>query len=611
MAPSCSAAKTLIPPSDPAQTITYWKSYVIDADQDPLVAESHAVFAVLLRAWDSARLAPNLYVVDSSSGPWAASLADGSILLTRSALDTIMGFGPKRGEHLLAFVLAHELAHQRSDDLWHLRFFRLMGNRNPEMRKKIARQLHVSAQMLDDIAQKEAQADHDGLLMMASVGYDPYQILDEKDFFTAWIENIWQNACSADGENRAIARACAEAHDRALRTRVQLATVATQAMLYELGVQAFVAGSYQKARRYFTAYGRSYTNRAVLYAVGLTHFSEALTIQKRLIQQHAFDIPAFYYPLLLDASPLASPGFRGDEARKRSALESFFEQQQRILRAKIEQSIEHFEKAVRLEPNHPKSYLMLACSYLLSGNTFMVRGIVQGKYIPKFGPDGASDLILAMTLAHEGKHAKAQETFQQLIDDLKNEAAPASIPKDLLLYAAYHNYAALAEHLGQATMADRLWKELAQHAKSSGNGLLFRISVSRLEITSPVAGLAPQASNIAGLRIGDRMTSQSPHRSNDLWIEGEQYRVLRFDSGSRFVVGPDARITSAWQDSGQSSLYDSVSIGDAADRPIKVMGIPNRRLHLMSGEYLAYDKYGVALHIDNRKVVGWFLYNVD
>lgn len=240
---------------------------------------------------------------------------------------------------------------------------------------------------------------------------------------------------------------------------------------------------------------------------------------------------------------------------------------------------------------------------------------MQGKYIPRFGPDKASDLMLAMTLAFEGNHAQSRQALRQLIGHLKTSQTPTPIPKDLLLYTAFHNSAALAQYAQKKTTAHRYWKELAQYAQSTGNGLLFQISLSRLDVASPAALLPPTALNIDGLRLGDRIGSQrfdnKSYRSNDLWIEGEQYRVLRFNNGSRFVVGPEKRIISAWQHSGHGTLSHNVSIGDKADRPIKAMGTPDRRLHLISGEYLAYDQFGIALHIDNRQVVGWFLYNSE
>ena len=197
-----SQGTSLAPPTDPTQSITYWKPHTISPRHDALVQKAQSIFTVLLRAWDSSRLEPSLYVVESAAGPWAASLADGNILLSKAAIETCLNFGADRAEHLLAFILAHELAHQRADDLWHQRFFRLVGNQSPEAAKKMLRGLQLDDKLVANIEQKEAQADHDGLIMMASVGYDPYQILDKKDFFTAWVENILAELLPGDWGRR-------------------------------------------------------------------------------------------------------------------------------------------------------------------------------------------------------------------------------------------------------------------------------------------------------------------------------------------------------------------------------------------------------------------------
>lgn len=494
------------------------------------------------------------------------------------------------------------------------------------MRSQIAKGLHLNEEMLDDMEAQEAQADHEGLLMMASVGYDPYQILDEKDFFTAWIENIWQAACPSEEANGAIISACNEAHNRALRAKAQLAAVATQTTLYTMGVQAFVAGHYQKARHYFSVYGRSYTNRAVLTAIGLTHFSQALSIHQRLLERQSPAVPDFYYPVLLDANPLTSAGAGNPLTAKRSDAEARLARDRQELQANLDRSISLFEKAMRLEPNHPSTYLVLANTYLLSGNTFMVKGIVQGKYIPKFGNDPGSALILAMTTAMEGDHKAAQLAFERVIEGLQTSTQTSAFPEDLLTYTAFHNSAALATHMGQEARARALWTSLAQQAKTSGNGLLLRLSLNQLNIDPPAAKPLSGAPTVAGVRIGDRFAepaeASAAYQSDALWIEGEPFRVLRHTSGSRFVVGPDQGVVSAWQDSGQRpgdrtlagrvSIGDGrVSIGDPANRPMKAMGIPDRCLHMMAGEYWAYDAYGLAMHIQNNKIAGWFLYDAE
>jgi hypothetical protein len=614
--------RPLVPPHDPRQSIAYWKPHVIAPEADRLVAEAQAVFQVLLRAWDRARLEPCLYVVADAAGAWAASLADGSILLTRTALTTIMGMAVDRRAHLLAFVLAHELAHQRADDLWHQRFFRLIGGHDPEMRRQIATELQLDDEILDHMAEKEAQADHDGLLLMASVGFDPYRILDDKDFFTTWIENLWQGTCSAAEGDTALAAACSEAHSRALRATAQLAAVAAQTTVYTMGIQAFVAGQYREARHYFGVYGRSYPSRAVLTVIAMTHFCEALEIHRRLRHQGALEAPAFYYPVLLDASPLTAGEMGEAVPTKRSDIESVLDAEKRRLQANLDRSAGLLEKAIRLAPDHPSTYLLLAATYLLGGNTYMAKGIVQGKYLPRFGTDLAAELILAMTTALEGDHPGAQKGFEKVIADLQSKTKPspgrAPFPADLLTFTAHHNSAVLAEYMGQAGAGRQRWQRFAEAAKTAGNGLLFRIALNHLRIPPQRRQPLERAPQIAGVRIGDRFPAPAatgqPYRSDPLWIEGEPFQVWRLAQGRRLVADPDGRVIGAWQDAGggppgDAGLGGRISIGDPADRPMKALGVPDRRLHLTAGEYWAYDAYGIALRIESRRVAGWFLYH--
>lgn len=607
-------AKPLAPPNDPTQSITYWRQHTISPDKDSLVAMAKGVFEVLLRAWDSSRLEPGLYVVKSTAGPWAASLADGNILLSRAAIETCLTFGKHRAEHLLAFVLAHELAHQRSDDLWHQRFFRLIGNQGQDVKKLMLTELQSDQKIWMDVGQKETQADHDGLIMMSSVGYDPYQVLDKKDFFTAWVENIWQDSCSSQKQNQTNSQACKQAKSRAMHAHAQLTSVATQSTLYEMGVQAFIAGQYKLARRYLTAYGRDYTNRAVLSAIGLSHFAEAMTSYQQLIKEYGLKQPAYYFPLLLDASAKVNPAkLRQLDPAKRSALTAAKEKIRQKMQDSIGQSVKYYEKAIRLEPNHPRTYLLLAFSYLLDGNPYMVRGIIQGKYIPQFGHDAAAKLILAMTSGIEGETDKAEMGFAQLIEDFNKPLKDSMIPADLLIYSTYFNSSAYAEHLGKKDKAAELWKKLAAYARSQDRPILFQLAVGHVTNQSIALSSPDTAPNVRGIRLGDNLsfkeTSSQSKTKSDLWIEGDKFEVYHLHDGSRYVVGSGRKVVNAWQDSAQAKLNKGIAMGDMADRALKTLGIPDRQLHMMSGEYLAYDAHGLAVHVVKNKIAGWFLYH--
>jgi len=636
------AERPLSLPDDPRQSITWWKSHRISADKDVRVAQAEGVFQNLLRAWDNARLEPGLYVVNSTRGAWAASLADGNILLSRDAIDSCMRFGEQRGQHLLAFVLAHELAHQRADDLWHQRFFRMLDKRAEKSARQALQRLQLDEKTIASLQQKEAQADHDGLILMASVGYDPYQILDKQDFFTAWVENIQGESCrseqdSPEGSSVAsgIEQACEQARLRALRSQAQLSALATQTMLYELGVQAFVAKNYRRAREYFSAYARDYPGRAVLSALGLSYLAEAVVAHHQLMALGAIKQPAFYYPLMLDARGDAAPGHasatRTEPGQQmRSAAGGLIKKWRREKQLALQNSIKLFEKTIRLAPEHKKSYLLLAMAYLLEGNRYMVRGVLQGRYQKKFGDDAGVSLLLAMSQALDAQPAQADKAFQQLIRQqaeikagIKNSVENNSaLSENLLLYSSYYNYAALLRFSGKAERARTYWKQLAQQAKKSGNSLLFRLALAQLTHKGGAlsSGSSPhepllQAPTINGYRPGDMIKAEDTgkfkagsRKVDDLWIDGELHQVYRLDNGSRFITDARGKIISAWQDMGRASVAGRVRSGDAAERPFKTLGIPDRHLLMSSGEYLAYDQYGLALHLNNNKVQGWFIY---
>ena len=587
------------------QFISYWKSQVVTAEQDERVVVAEQIYARLLRAWDSSRLEPGLYVVDSESGPWAASLVDGNILLSLNALKSINSFGAQRAEHLLAFVLAHELAHQRADDLWQHRFFRINQNELDFQQLEI----QIDKRALADMELKEARADHDGLILMSTVGFNPYLIVGKKDFFTEWVENIWQQPCQSQ-QDKVLSDACLQAKKRALRTHSQLDLVASQSSLYDLGVQALVANNYDRARFYFTQYGRDFPNRAVMSALGLSHLAEAIQIHKKLIQQGVIDSPDFFYPLLLDAS--AGAESINDSGLKRAGVESYVQSQRKKIDRLVEQAVFYFEKAIRLQPEHKNSYLALASAYLLTDNSFLVRGVLQGKYIPRFGKDSVSAMMLAMTDALEGKPRKAINDLRKIMDSrtISTTNHVQAMPDDLMSYSVIYNLSVMLSHDGQKQQAIQAWKKFAQRVQSEGNAYLFQLALGHLQnIKVNKKAVLKQSPTVNGLRLGNKKTrDDSGHSINELWIEGEQFHVYNYYNGAQFITGENGRIISARQQSGAAIIEGKLKQGDDADRPLKTLGLPDRRIHLAAGEYLAYDQYGLALHIDDNKVKGWFLY---
>lgn len=600
------AADKLNLPDDPRQSISYWKAHTVDAVEDRRVALAQRVFTRLLRAWDSSRVEPGLYVVKTSNSAWAASLADGNILLSREAIDISLAGGQQRGEHLLAFVLAHELAHQRSDDLWHQRFFRSLRLQDEVQHASLLDGLPLDANLIKDIEQMEAQADRDGLVMMASVGFDPWQVLDRQDFFTRWVESIWKLTCDQQGSSD-FRSACQQARRRALRAQVQLNSVAGQAVIYELGIQAMVARNYPLARHYFTLYGREYPGRAIMSAIGLSYLAEAMELRRRINEIQPASAIRFYFPLLLDAR-LDIASAAGEQ--KRGAADIEIEALQRQLKNRVEFAVKFLDRAIRLDPDFRPLYLSIAIAHLVENNQYLVRGVLQGRYIPKFGSDAAVAMLLALNRALEGEHADAIKELSLLLDNQQSIAAQQVLPADLLNYTAAFNLAEIYRFAGRDKQIKPLWESLALRAQAGGQAYLFRLALQHLG-GNRQAGIdeLTTAPTIKGVRLGDRKPrDDSPHRVSELWIEGELFHVYVYQDGARYISGASGEIISASQVGGDRVLSGKIKIGESADRPLKTLGIPDRRLQLTSGEYIAYDRFGLALKLDENRVQGWFLY---
>lgn len=608
-----SSATAVTLPEDATQSIVYWKPHIVAATDDPQVQQAQSIFQVLLRTWDGTRIAPALHVVNSSTGPWAASLADGNILLSVQALRTCLAFGEQRAEHLLAFVLSHELAHQRADDLWHQKFFRLIGNQSAERKQALLR--GIDTQWLNDVEEKEAQADHDGVIMMASVGYDPYQILDQRDFFTAWVEQLWHGSCADVSASDSAYGACQQANSRRLRTQTQLYTLTRQTTVYDLAMQAFVAGRYAEARQLFNVYGRELPSRAVYTSLGLSYLAQALEIKHDPQYLRASGEAALYYPILLDSQPQPNTTTGLDVTKRGVSPDSALQQQRQQIQTLAEQAVASFEKAIKLNPSHKRAYLLLSLSYLVSGNTYMARGVMLGQFQPRFGPSPSLSLLLAMTTAVEGKPAAAIEQLRRLTQSPRDTQREDALPDTLLTYATFHNLVILMQHQSnQNTAITEPWRELATLAKREGNGLLFQMALANLKPELAAALSLDRHPQILQFRPGDLLQSdllqQTPElEHSEIWIEGEKQELYRLPSqGIRFVVDRDNRITHAWQQGVRSKSLGRLHIGDDVERSLKVFGLPDRELFFTSGTYLAYDRYGIGLHILNDKVAGWFLY---
>ncbi len=587
----------------PEDSITYWKPFEISPDEDPKVKEAHDIFKRLLSGWEETRILPKLYVVHSEAGPWAASLDDGSILLSREAIDICFKIETAGGRDRLAFVLGHELAHQRADHLWHRRFFRLASQQPPQVRGRMLSDIPMDQLEIADLEAKETQADREGLLLMAITGFDPFRIAGTQSrFFTEWVESLWGEPCKKKSDSEA----CSKAINRTVRVQTYLQEIANRTVLFDLGILSYVAGRYADARTFFTAFGREFPRREIHNNIGLTHVGEAMAIRKVLLSKGEDLGPGFMFRYVLDDEP----GIQKENVRRGStrggSLDPKIQQMRQEMEKQLNEAVLSFEKAIKLDPTHRESYWNLASTYLLMDNGPAAYGILAGNYVKRFGQDAMASMLLGIAAYLDGHGEKAKSLIEQAVSE--GEEGLATFTRA--------NLAAYLDAVGDRDGALAQWKMLADLGRKNGDEGLFRFALQRLgrEVVLPVSPdkvADPAAEKIHGYTLNQRVATAPKEAlnpmSDEVWVEGERLQIYRFPDGSRVALDANRSVIGLWQGEGDAATTKGIRSGDDASRLQRVYGSYGKKITTSKGEIQVLEKSGIAFYVREGKISGWFL----
>jgi predicted Zn-dependent protease len=165
------------------ERIEYWrgKYQELKATDDPRAAKAHAIFQRLVQvAGKRPGVIPRLFI--AARDPWdlalPIALPDGWVVLSKSVLE-ICYQDAARGDDRLAFVLAHEIAHQLNDDFWHMRFFQALeaSKANAPVAQEVLDDMRRSASTPEHVLGRELQADERGIIYAAMAGFNPQAIV--------------------------------------------------------------------------------------------------------------------------------------------------------------------------------------------------------------------------------------------------------------------------------------------------------------------------------------------------------------------------------------------------------------------------------------------------
>lgn len=566
---------------------------ILAPDAHPGAARTHHIFHQLLKLWTGPRLEPSLRVIDNP-GIWAVSLADGVILISRGAVELALAGDSKQADVQLAFVLAHEIAHQRADHVSQQAF---SGRIAPDGGKTSS--WSPTANEEREQQAMEHQADAEGLLIAALAGYDPLLLLGENDFFTVWVERVRATPCTDSDTTGTNTDSCDQARRRAQLAREYLEKLAGQTLFFELGIQAFVAGSYELARYYFEAFGRVAPSAAVHTNIGLTHLAEALNLG-RLSPNNATGQYAFQYPMLLSNLPFSSP-------RRGIKTEAPPNRQARIAEL-LDAALTAFERALQLNPADLQCYNHQIVVYLVQGNVAMARGLLDGKVIPRFGKTPVVSLLNGILLASEGALSSARKEFITARNAALAAAHGWTSKEDQIAYAAGRNLELLSNRQQTSKESASSYPSFIQAAQHEGRELLVRMAtpIEKTERPPPVSihRITSTRGIVVNKKIADLISRHSPRQQVSLPVLHQTFTALRYNDGLGVLVDQQQRALAAWQEFSENTPPSITDIAQA----LSTFGTPDRQVVTEAGVYWSYDDPQYALRIVDNRVVSIFQY---
>ncbi len=356
-----------ITPKGDSASRDYWlrESTILD-DKDPRSIKAHTIFKRVLDAADKRPgPSPELYILDEEGFPWARSLPDGAVILTRGAIDVcLQAKSESDADARLAFILGHELSHQVNGDFWHFFFYQGLNPVQAEDKETRETLEHVKeiAKSGDSISAKELQADQYGLLYASQAGYNVKRIVaEDTNFFREWTAAT--NPAMLEGVIMQINHPKIE--ERSASALLALARVVEKIELFDQGVLAYKNGGYSVAKDYFEEFLSVYQSREAFNNLGLVYYQMAAD---EYIQWKPGD-PGFRLSLIIDPSTRASETFL-ETGRALTSFGSRFRTQEidpheSLFNKYADMAERYFREASDRDHTYAMSHNNMACVHFL------------------------------------------------------------------------------------------------------------------------------------------------------------------------------------------------------------------------------------------------------
>ena len=259
--------------SDDKGSRGYWLARYgeIRPESNPLSRRAHDVFRKVLKASDRRKgIDPELIIINYSGSPWAQSLVDGTIILTKNALEFSYRDGDlDAGDSRLAFVIGHELAHQFNGDFWHYLFFQATEAVGMEKTKAFY-EIRDIVKSSENLLVKELQADQYGVIYASVAGYDVDSVVSrDKNLFEEWARAIDPSGFFKGTTKHP------SPEQRAVAVIARLRDVSRRLSVFRAGVVSYYIGLYEESITMMEEFARLYPSKEVYNNIGTAYLSLA------------------------------------------------------------------------------------------------------------------------------------------------------------------------------------------------------------------------------------------------------------------------------------------------------------------------------------------------
>ena len=577
--------------SNPQEKIEFWQeNYTPVYPQDSQnAARAHEIFQKVLKsAGQRPGVEPRLHIIKENPRNISLpiSIPDGWIILSESVL-ALCYQNTRLGDVRLAFVLAHELAHQLEDDFWHMRFFNVLASVSDRSNETLAviKEVRRITQQADQVLSKELRADELAVVYVAIAGFDVNKLVDSAQvFFESWSKALHPGRLAGV----TLPKSHPSIKQRAIAIQARIEQVINQIDYFNLGLWFQYAGQTQIANDAFDQFRRYFPSREVHHNLAVTHHALALSYSSDEKDVSINTLP-FHLELTVEANTHA------DEI-SRNALDS-----QTLKSFHLDKAIHFYRLAIEQDPQYLPAYINLGAAYLLKEKPYQaVATLKEGLALNQQDSRLLNNLGVAFYYVENPSKAEHYLLQAQLRDQHQE--------------SALFNLGNLKAKKGKYSLAEQFWRKyIASNSNARyASYLKSHFDLPVVNTSNNLDQLQTQREWVKGLTVGmyeDEMPSTwKILERKQVALNKIDYQVLRNEQGVTAVLEEDEVVLIFVGQKGLDATEKGIEIGAHRNLVTTLYGSPATYVRSQFGGSLHYPNQGISFQLEQGRVVSWLLY---